>query len=300
MPVMDGYTATRAIRHDMRLTDLPIIAMTANAMASDKAACLEAGMNDHVGKPFDLPHLVAVLLKYVRPPAKSNFGQAASQDAAIPPASNKGERTGELHVINTLDVEGALARLGGNLELYRSILRTYLSEIIGLPEQLTDFLNAGDMVGAYRLLHTIKGLSATVGANHMAEIAKMVESSLRQTDAKQQHSQLLVTFRKAVTVTSNLLGEVAQKFTTPTFNETAHPEGTTLNLSELVADLKKLHSLLKSSDMSAIIVHQKIRNTHNCSREAELTRLDQAMKSFDFFQGAAQCERLIQQLGHTL
>ena len=64
MPVMDGYTATRAIRQDLGLTDLPVIAMTANAMASDRAACLEAGMNDHVGKPFELDHLVALLLQY--------------------------------------------------------------------------------------------------------------------------------------------------------------------------------------------------------------------------------------------
>lgn len=63
MPVMDGFVATRAIRHQLGLTTLPIIAMTANAMASDRQACLDAGMNDHVGKPFDLPYLVEVLLR---------------------------------------------------------------------------------------------------------------------------------------------------------------------------------------------------------------------------------------------
>jgi CheY-like chemotaxis protein len=67
MPVMDGYAATRAIRHELGLTALPIIAMTANAMASDRAACLEAGMDEHVGKPFELDHLVATLLRLCRP-----------------------------------------------------------------------------------------------------------------------------------------------------------------------------------------------------------------------------------------
>jgi signal transduction histidine kinase/ActR/RegA family two-component response regulator len=66
MPVMDGYAATRAIRTQLGLTSLPVIAMTANAMASDRAACLEAGMNDHVGKPFELDHLVAVLLQHTQ------------------------------------------------------------------------------------------------------------------------------------------------------------------------------------------------------------------------------------------
>ncbi|MEO7106723.1 MAG: CHASE domain-containing protein [Rhodoferax sp.] len=63
MPVMDGYEATRAIRENLGRTTLPIIAMTANAMASDRAACLDAGMDDHVGKPFDLDHLVGTLLR---------------------------------------------------------------------------------------------------------------------------------------------------------------------------------------------------------------------------------------------
>ena len=65
MPVMDGYAATRTIRQDLGLTALPIVAMTANAMASDRAACLAAGMNDHVGKPFELDHLVATLQSLV-------------------------------------------------------------------------------------------------------------------------------------------------------------------------------------------------------------------------------------------
>ena len=63
MPVMDGYAATRAIRQELGLAGLPIIAMTANVMASDRAACLEAGMNEHVGKPFELDQLVATLLR---------------------------------------------------------------------------------------------------------------------------------------------------------------------------------------------------------------------------------------------
>ena len=65
MPVMDGYVAARTVRTELGLTTLPIIAMTANAMASDREACLAAGMNDHVGKPFEIDHLVATLRRFV-------------------------------------------------------------------------------------------------------------------------------------------------------------------------------------------------------------------------------------------
>jgi len=63
MPVMDGFAATRAIRTDLGLSQLPVIAMTANAMPGDREECLTAGMNEHIGKPFDLRHLVCLLLE---------------------------------------------------------------------------------------------------------------------------------------------------------------------------------------------------------------------------------------------
>ena len=69
MPVMDGLSATRALRALPRFEALPIIAMTANAMASDREACLAAGMNDHVGKPFEIDHLVRTLLHFTGRPA---------------------------------------------------------------------------------------------------------------------------------------------------------------------------------------------------------------------------------------
>jgi CheY-like chemotaxis protein len=64
MPVMDGIEATRVIRSDPRFQNLPIIAMTANAMATDREQCLKAGMNDHIGKPIDPDQLFSVLLRW--------------------------------------------------------------------------------------------------------------------------------------------------------------------------------------------------------------------------------------------
>ena len=66
MPVMDGVEATRILRSDSRFERLPIIAMTANAMASDRELCLDAGMNDHIAKPIDPDQLFGVLLRWIR------------------------------------------------------------------------------------------------------------------------------------------------------------------------------------------------------------------------------------------
>ena len=65
MPVMDGYQATQAIRNEMGLTDLPIIAMTAHAMESDQEKCLEAGMNDYIAKPVELDQLFSIITRWI-------------------------------------------------------------------------------------------------------------------------------------------------------------------------------------------------------------------------------------------
>jgi CheY-like chemotaxis protein len=79
MPVMDGIEATRAIRLDPRFGDLPIIAMTANAMAADRDRCLEAGMNDHIAKPIEPEELFRVLAQWIR---SGSANQKASHDTS--------------------------------------------------------------------------------------------------------------------------------------------------------------------------------------------------------------------------
>jgi len=102
MPEMDGYAAARAIRSELGMTKLPIIAMTANAMDSDRRDALDAGMNDHVGKPFDLTQLIATILHHT---GRSQADICISDDIT-PPSGGNLLRPGFNGVL-------ALARFGG-------------------------------------------------------------------------------------------------------------------------------------------------------------------------------------------
>ena len=115
MPVMDGYTATRTLRARPDLQNLPIIAMTANAMASDREACLAVGMNEHIGKPFELDHLVTVLRRLVRPVAP-----------AVQPKPRPVVLSGQAYPSGDLDVDGALSRVGGDHGIYASVLQAFV------------------------------------------------------------------------------------------------------------------------------------------------------------------------------
>jgi signal transduction histidine kinase/DNA-binding response OmpR family regulator len=124
MPVMDGFEATRVIRQDLGLTDLPIVAMTANAMASDREACLNAGMNDHVGKPFDLNHLISVLLKVSGYRVVENPKEVEDRDDPLTPPSSPLNDHG-------IDVDGALARMSGMRTLYTRLVGDFLKALDG-------------------------------------------------------------------------------------------------------------------------------------------------------------------------
>ncbi len=170
MPVMDGFAATRAIRQELGQYDLPVIAMTANAMLSDRAACLAAGMDDHVGKPINLPNLVGVLLKHVRP-----LELRAESDMTLPAAL-------PTDPVAVVDVATALTALGGDKLLYGRLLKAFLKQLEHAPDELDRLLEDGDLTAVTRLLHTFKGLAATVGASHLSVVAAAGESGLRQAD----------------------------------------------------------------------------------------------------------------------
>jgi len=159
MPVMDGISATRAIR-DLGFSDLPIIAMTANALPSDHAECLAAGMNDHLAKPIDPDALASALLRCTRPAA------AAAGPDAIPAG------------IPGLDGQAGLKRMRGKRALYLGILRDFAWGHDGAAEEIKAALAAGDRSAARRLAHSLKGVAGTVGATELATCAAAVEQAV--------------------------------------------------------------------------------------------------------------------------
>ncbi|MDP2001284.1 MAG: PAS-domain containing protein, partial [Rhodoferax sp.] len=161
MPVMDGFLATRHIRKVLNLHQLPIVAMTANAMSSDRDACLDAGMNDHVGKPFDLDQLVRLLRRL-----------GGLQDVTTAPARRK-DQILALEVVEAaraaqVDITAALGRMGEKQDVYQRMLGSFVNDLTALPEGLQGMVSRNELLSASRLLHTFKGLSATLGATALA------------------------------------------------------------------------------------------------------------------------------------
>gem|GEM_PF-2020866 len=185
MPVMDGLTATREIRKLPRCEALPILAMTANAMADDRERCLEAGMNDHVAKPVEPDELWKALLKWVK---------ARPTDAEDAPAAERALSDGEIPSgIDGLDTETGLRRTMGKRSLYLSLLRKFTAGQKHAVAVMREALENGDLERVERLAHSTKGVAGAIGAATVQELAATVERAVKEREPHDTIAALLTT-----------------------------------------------------------------------------------------------------------
>jgi len=191
MPVMDGYTATGKIREDSRFTDLPVLAMTANATLEDRDRSLEAGMNEHIAKPGMNEHiakpirpqiLFEALLKWIphgerELPETLQITDAVQQQPDLP----------DLPGIDTVD---GVERFGGNVKSYIKLLHKFAENQADAISEMTVALQSGDKELAVRLAHTLKGVGGNIGATDLQELGLKLESAIID-DADEQISPLV-------------------------------------------------------------------------------------------------------------
>jgi CheY-like chemotaxis protein len=185
MPVMDGYTATREIRKDYKFKDLPIIAMTAHAMAGDEDKSLEAGMNGHVTKPIDPDQLFSTLQEWIKP----SETQIKDQQTGI-----SVERTGPDKVVpaenelpeslSGFDLADGLKRLQGNKKLYRKLLLSFATDYKAVANEIRQALDAVDFDQAHSLVHNLKGLAGNLAAMELRAAAVNLEKLVNGVEKK--------------------------------------------------------------------------------------------------------------------
>jgi CheY-like chemotaxis protein len=181
MPGTGGIEATRIIRRDPVFQNVPIIAMTANAMESDRQACLEAGMNDHIGKPVDPDELYTVLEGWAdRIAARNEPRTKAAPVARVEPSNDPlAGDPGLQSLERVIDVRAGLGRALNRTEFFRSLLRSYLASQRDLADQIRVALKKGEDEEAQRHAHTGNGLAGQIGAESVRAAAEWVESAMR-------------------------------------------------------------------------------------------------------------------------
>ncbi|MBD9356947.1 response regulator [Methylomonas albis] len=275
MPVLDGLQATGQIRAlaqsagDQRYASMPIIAMTAHAMARDVEKSLEAGMNDHITKPIDPDRLFKALATWIPISADENRGNdvARTYDLADYPK--------DLQTLTCLDIVQGIRRIGGSPEAYRKQLYRFREHYPDVVAQIRGLINAGELKRAEERCHALKGVSGNLGAVDLFEAAAGIDIVLKQNQIPPaEHLQRMDGFLR------KLIAEI-QTLQTLADSQGSGPEQAVAPLADadIAADLTKLSQLLENDLGAAEAMLEQLRRTmagheHLCLLEDVAKKID--------------------------
>jgi CheY-like chemotaxis protein len=181
MPELDGFEATRQLRQRPGLQDLPVIAMTANAMVGDKEKSLAAGMNDHLAKPIDVDEVFATLAKWVKrwclAAASVGLRDITAQD--LPPD------------VPGIDTKAALGGLLGNVAVLRKALLLFVDAERDFVARFDAARSTGDPQAALRMTHDLKSIAGTLGMYSLRDAATALEQACAEGDAAAVQTRLV-------------------------------------------------------------------------------------------------------------
>jgi signal transduction histidine kinase/DNA-binding response OmpR family regulator len=279
MPVLGGLEATRAIRGLPACQSTPILAMTANVYDEDRLRCLEAGMNEHLGKPVDPEQLFDLLLKWLPP----RMAAAAPDSApAAPAAAGAAEAWDRLSLVEGVDAELGLKHLNGRRESYLRLLAQYAENYAADSENLRQYWRQGRSEEATRLLHSLKGVSATLGVAPVQALAAEAEAAFRKAPAdagiEAKIQALEAVWERQATAIRQALSA-----------NNAAPTVAAANQAQVRAALQRLELLLKEDDMLA---NETLRASAPLLRTALQGQFDQLERLVEAFEYEAALREL--------
>ncbi len=230
MPVMDGYTAASKLRAIPDNADLPIIAMTANAMAGDREKAIASGMNDHIPKPIDVEAMFITMAKWISPANPIDVNSLTIDK------NNDHDFVNQFKSINAAQ---GLQRTQGDVALYRKLLAKFVAGQSGFVGAFTRAIAINDETLAMRLVHTLKGVAGMIGAEHVAELAAKLEQELAESNVK------------TVLILEKALSEVCTEINNSMPTLSAQQNSLTLDKPLAIKTLSALITMLESFDMEA-------------------------------------------------
>jgi PAS domain S-box-containing protein len=266
MPVMDGVAATQEIRKEARFKDLPVVAMTANAMQGDREHCMAAGMNDHVAKPIEPENLWKALLKWIKPQhstaAAAEVKPQAVQDVDLPSG------------IEGLDTVNGLLRVLGKKPLYLSMLRKYVAGQKSVAAEILKALDCNFLETAERHAHTLKSVSGTIGATGLQQLAEKLETAIKERHPRDEVNARLDELKMPL---EYLITQLEQKLP-----EERVKTPVTVAPKQIKAVCDKLEAMLTDDDAEAGDVLDANTDLLKAAFPNHYRKIDYGIRSFDF------------------
>ncbi|OGK08074.1 MAG: hypothetical protein A2W80_10890 [Candidatus Riflebacteria bacterium GWC2_50_8] len=269
MPVMDGYQTTIAIRSLPDLKEIPIIAMTANAMAGDREKALDVGMNDHIAKPIDVQVMFTTLARWIK--SKSDAVTPAPEMATTP----SGLAIPELAGINTGQI---LANLLNNTELYQKMLVNFYQSYSNFRETFMTSFKCDDPTAATRYAHSLKSCAGNIGAVSVKTLAERLERSCKSGIPLGALTELINETAAEINSVRNELEKVVAQPSKQTL-EQRQPD---YDKARFETVYRHLHTLLQESDSEAISLLDQNRQIMLAALGDKFDELTKLVRSYDF------------------
>lgn len=274
MPEMDGYEATQQIRQKVAGDEnvaIPIIAMTANAMAGDREKCLAVGMDDYIAKPVSPSLLLEKLKKYldgghVVAPCKNEI----QDEAHLSEAKQMNNISGS----PVWDRESALSRMMGQEEMLASLLDIFIVDAAPIMQQLREYVEAGDMENAGKTAHAMKGMAANLSALQLQELSAKLEQSAKSGEQEEVLHNLPLLL--------NAYDEIDRYFNAYLSTDEENPHSNISN-SEVKAALQQIRDQVASAGYLDVSEFESLWCCKASAQAAsELKALHEAISQFDF------------------
>ncbi|MBU0604175.1 MAG: response regulator [Gammaproteobacteria bacterium] len=275
MPVLDGYSATREIRAQPALAALPVIAMTASVLEDDRQRMQACGMNDYIPKPLDVPKMFATLARWVGPALAGRRTQSV--------AVAGGEEVPQLpHLDRTVGLSHCMDKPA----LYRRVLRGFIRSQHDFSAQFARVRADADTAAAARLVHTLRGLAGTIGADALARVAATLEQQLQAgaPDDGIDAAAFALTHELEA-----LLGALqGHPWLAEEPGDTRGDAREQPDTGKLAEPLRRLRQLLADCDAEARTVALELTGLlHGTVFEASAVELQEALERYDFDQAGA-------------
>ena len=266
MPVMDGYEATENLRKLDAAKNIPIVAMTADAVTGVKEKCLSIGMNDYITKPINANELAGVINKWLEGKVKIIPNEKTSK-TETDEIDNKEIIIPELTGVDTND---GLHRVAGNKTLYLNLLQKFHDNSSDIVNQINNAYTDGDSELVHRLIHTLKGVSGNLGMQNLFETAKNIEQEIKNEGVQQLPQKL--------DEISKILDPILYDIGTKLF-KTDSGLSEDLDREEYLELLKKLEAMIIDYNADALSIIDKIKYDNHLT---ELKLLKEKLQQYDF------------------
>ena len=292
MPVMDGYTATRLIRQNPTYKDLPIISMTANALAGDKEKVIESGMNDHISKPIQVNAMFDTLKKWIIPRQPQYQTAPAvttnTNHRALTPASQQ-----DLEQLVGIDLAIGLAITQHDIDFFwRLLFRFYDSQSVFIS-QFSEKFQQEDKEDALRMLHTLKGNAGNIGMIDLMHRAAELESACEQSET--HFADALARLEKELQrVLPPILAQKAKRANLESNTPTATKKRQKTSPEHYQSLLNALYDLLMDDKLDADLVAAELEIITEESEKSDIIHsIRQSITRYDFEAALEKLEQLM-------